>query len=63
MTTNLQAVTAVFCAILLGFSVEFASAQVSNFHQTGQIRAIVWFRLAELPLNVQENIIQSGERR
>lgn len=34
-------VTAVFCMVLLGFSVEFISAQTGDFHQTGQIRAIV----------------------
>jgi hypothetical protein len=34
-------VIAVFCAALLGFSAGFASAQTSNFHQTGQIRPIV----------------------
>jgi hypothetical protein len=32
---------AMFCALLSGFSAGFASAQTSDFHQTGQIRAIV----------------------
>ncbi len=47
--TNRMFVIAVFCAILLGFSAEFASAQTSDFYQTGQIRAIVSETEAEIP--------------
>ncbi len=40
---------AIFCAILFGFSSEFASAQTDNFLQTGQIRAIVSETETEIP--------------
>src|SRR5215213_1387296 len=47
--TGRMMVIAIFWAILLGFNAGFASAQTSDFYQTGQIRAVVSETETEMP--------------
>jgi hypothetical protein len=47
--TRRMIVIALFCTVLSGFSAVFASAQTSDFYQTGQIRAIVSETEAKYP--------------
>ncbi|HEX8370983.1 MAG TPA: hypothetical protein VF604_20730 [Pyrinomonadaceae bacterium] len=49
VTSSRMIAIAIFCTILPGFSAGFASAQTDNFHQTGQIRAIVSETETETP--------------